>query len=203
MKLSKIISGGQTGVDRAALDAAIMLNIPIGGFCPKGRRAEDGIIPDKYDLYETKNNKYSERTKQNIQHSQGTLILYWDTITNGSFTTLEYCKILNKPHFKVNMNKSPIYQIKKIYICTKWGLKFKSDDFAVQDYSLKNLEQNHGCKFFFPSIKLCTDNGAMIALAGLERYERKLFNKLTFKPRPRWPLDKQAIFMKGKRVVGI
>ena len=85
MKLSKIISGGQTGVDRAALDAAIMLNITIGGFCPKGRRAEDGIIPDKYNLYETKNIKYSERTKQNIQHSQGTLILYWDTITNGSY----------------------------------------------------------------------------------------------------------------------
>ena len=114
MKLSKIISGGQTGVDRAALDAAILLNIPTGGFCPRGRRAEDGRISDKYDLYETTNSNYSERTKQNIQHSQGTLILYWDSITNGSFTTLEYCIILNKPHFKVNMNKSPIYKIKKI-----------------------------------------------------------------------------------------
>ena len=69
--------------------------------------------------------------------------------------------------------------------------------------SLKQLEQNHECEFFFPSIKFCTDNGAMIALAGLERYERKLFNKLTFKPRPRWPLDKKAVFMKGKRAVGI
>ncbi len=69
--------------------------------------------------------------------------------------------------------------------------------------SLKHLEQSHDCEFFFPSIKLCTDNGAMIALAGLERYERKLFNKLTFKPRPRWPLDKNAVFMKGKRVIGI
>ena len=69
--------------------------------------------------------------------------------------------------------------------------------------SLKQLEQNHGCEFFFPSIKLCTDNGAMIALAGLERYERKLFNKLTFKPKPRWTLDKKAIFKKGKRAVGI
>ena len=52
-------------------------------------------------------------------------------------------------------------------------------------------------------MKLCTDNGAMIALAGLERYERKLFNKLTFKPKPRWPLDKKAVFMKGKRAIGI
>ena len=69
--------------------------------------------------------------------------------------------------------------------------------------SLKKLEKNNDCEFFFPSIKLCTDNGAMIALAGLERYERKLFNKLTFKPRPRWPLDKKAEFMKGKRTIGI
>tara|TARA_B100001029_G_C15055983_1_gene454410 strand:- start:418 stop:1497 length:1080 start_codon:yes stop_codon:yes gene_type:complete len=67
--------------------------------------------------------------------------------------------------------------------------------------SLKQLEQNNDCEFFFPSIKLCTDNGAMIALAGLERYERKLFSKLTFKPRPRWPLDKKAQFMKGKRPI--
>jgi|TARA_B100001741_G_scaffold287552_1_gene265126 N6-L-threonylcarbamoyladenine synthase len=69
--------------------------------------------------------------------------------------------------------------------------------------SLKQLEQNNNCEFFFPSMKLCTDNGAMIALAGLERYERKLFSKLSFKPRPRWPLDKKAEFMKGKRRIGI
>ena len=66
--------------------------------------------------------------------------------------------------------------------------------------SLKNLEDQINCKFYFPSLKLCTDNGAMIAYAGIERYERGLFDKLNFKPRPRWPLDKKAIFMKGKRI---
>ena len=66
--------------------------------------------------------------------------------------------------------------------------------------SLENLEDQLNCKFYFPSLKLCTDNGAMIAYAGIERYERGLFNKLNFKPRPRWPLDKKAIFMKGKRL---
>ena len=66
--------------------------------------------------------------------------------------------------------------------------------------SLQNLEEEIDCKFYFPSLKLCTDNGAMIAYAGIERYERGLFNKLNFKPRPRWPLDGKAIFMKGKRV---
>ena len=66
--------------------------------------------------------------------------------------------------------------------------------------SLENLEKDINCKFHFPSLKLCTDNGAMIAYAGIERYERDLTNKLNFKPRPRWPLDKKAIFMKGKRI---
>jgi N6-L-threonylcarbamoyladenine synthase len=67
--------------------------------------------------------------------------------------------------------------------------------------SLKTLESVENCKFLFPSIKYCTDNGAMIALAGIERFERNKFNKLDFKPRPRWPLDKNAVFMKGKRAV--
>ena len=67
--------------------------------------------------------------------------------------------------------------------------------------SLKNLGEIEDCEFLFPSIKYCTDNGAMIALAGIERFERNKFNKLNFKPRPRWPLDKNALFMKGKRVV--
>ncbi len=67
--------------------------------------------------------------------------------------------------------------------------------------SLKVLETSKNCEFLFPSIKYCTDNGAMIALAGIERFERKKFSKLNFKPRPRWPLDKNAVFMKGKRAV--
>jgi N6-L-threonylcarbamoyladenine synthase len=67
--------------------------------------------------------------------------------------------------------------------------------------SLKALESIEDCEFLFPSIKYCTDNGAMIALAGIERFERRKFNKLDFKPRPRWPLDKNAVFMKGKRAV--
>ena len=68
-------------------------------------------------------------------------------------------------------------------------------------HSLGQLAEIESCEFLFPSMKYCTDNGAMIALAGIERFERKKFNKLDFKPRPRWPLDKNAIFMKGKRSV--
>ena len=65
--------------------------------------------------------------------------------------------------------------------------------------SLSSMETNANVQFFFPSLQLCTDNGAMIAYAGIERYEKRLFNKLNFEPQPRWPLDKKAIFMKGKR----
>ena len=67
--------------------------------------------------------------------------------------------------------------------------------------SLRKLGKLENCEFLFPSMKYCTDNGAMIAYAGIERFERKKFNKLDFKPKPRWPLDKNAVFMKGKRTL--
>ena len=66
MKISKIISGGQTGVDRAALDAAISLGLEHGGFCPKGRIAEDGIIPVEYKMDEMDTEEYFARTMKNV-----------------------------------------------------------------------------------------------------------------------------------------
>jgi hypothetical protein len=71
----KIISGGQTGVDRGALDAAIGLGIPHGGWCPRGRLAEDGRIPDRYALSETDSPEYRVRTEQNVLDADATLIL--------------------------------------------------------------------------------------------------------------------------------
>lgn len=64
--LEKIISGGQTGVDRAALDVALESGIPCGGWCPKGRRAEDGIIPTRYPIEETSSPDYPMRTEMNV-----------------------------------------------------------------------------------------------------------------------------------------
>mgnify|MGYP000918852238 CR=1 FL=1 len=66
--LEKIISGGQTGVDRAALDVGLALGLPVGGWCPKGRRAEDGVIPDCYPLTETPERNYQARTRRNIDY---------------------------------------------------------------------------------------------------------------------------------------
>ena len=75
MEVKKIISGGQTGVDRAGLDFAIENQIPHGGYCPKGRRSEDGKIPDNYNLIETATSNYKERTEKNLIELDGTLII--------------------------------------------------------------------------------------------------------------------------------
>lgn len=85
-----VISGGQTGVDRAALDAAIACGIPHGGWCPRGRLAEDGTIPQMYKLVETPSDDYAERTRRNVQDSDGTLILCGRAISNGTRLTMEH-----------------------------------------------------------------------------------------------------------------
>jgi len=99
-RVSRIISGGQTGVDRAALDVAIELGIAIGGWCPKGRRAEDGEIEFKYPLEETPSTGYSQRTKWNVRDSDGTLILAREPIallTGGTRLTQSIARKTGKP----------------------------------------------------------------------------------------------------------
>jgi predicted Rossmann fold nucleotide-binding protein DprA/Smf involved in DNA uptake len=95
--ISKIISGGQTGVDRAALDVAIKLGITHGGWCPKGRLAEDGIIQEKYKLSETSSSIYQQRTRMNIQDSDITLIVIknikWGS---GTLFTKDMCIKMQK-----------------------------------------------------------------------------------------------------------
>ena len=82
--LKKIISGGQTGADRAALDAAIRLGIPHGGWIPKGRIAEDGPVAATYQLREMPTESYAERTEKNVMDSDGTLILSHGAPTGGT-----------------------------------------------------------------------------------------------------------------------
>jgi len=91
-----IYSGGQAGVDRGALDAAIELGNPCGGWCPKGRAAEDGPIPLRYPLSET-DGGYAARTRRNVEQSDGTLILHRGTLSEGTLLTLELCWELAKP----------------------------------------------------------------------------------------------------------
>ena len=82
--LKKIISGGQTGVDRAALDAAVSVGIAHGGWIPKGRRTEDGSLPPNYQLQEMPTEEYDARTEKNVLDSDGTLIISRGSPTGGT-----------------------------------------------------------------------------------------------------------------------
>jgi len=94
----KIVSGGQTGADRAALDFAIAYGIPHGGWCPKGRSAEDGPIDGRYPLKETSSPDYNERTEWNIRDSEGTVVFSIGvTLTGGSKQTVEFAQKRGKP----------------------------------------------------------------------------------------------------------
>jgi Circularly permutated YpsA SLOG family len=98
-----IISGGQTGVDRAALDVARELEIPCGGWVPKGRRAEDGAIPERYPLREMPSPGYPARTDKNVREATGTLILTWGSPTGGTALTIRLARKQGKPFFLVDL----------------------------------------------------------------------------------------------------
>jgi hypothetical protein len=98
LELVKIVSGGQTGADRAALDWAIAHELPHGGWCPLGRRAEDGTIPRRYRLSETPGAAYAQRTEWNVRDSDGTVVLSLSrTLTGGSSKTVELAQQHGKP----------------------------------------------------------------------------------------------------------
>ena len=103
----KIISGGQSGVDRAALDVALERGIPCGGWAPKGRRAEDGVIPERYPLRETLSEDSGERTRNNVRDSDATLVLAIDLPQGGTLLTLEEAQALGRPHLVVNLGRAP------------------------------------------------------------------------------------------------
>ena len=98
----KIISGGQTGVDRAALDAALESGVSVGGWCPQGRKAEDGSIAEKYPLQELPDSGYKKRTLKNVQDSDATVIIYFESVSGGTEKTLLYCLNEKKPYLLID-----------------------------------------------------------------------------------------------------
>lgn len=102
MSAIKIVSGGQTGVDRAALDAALETGTECGGWCPEGRLAEDGAIPLHYPVTELKGADYQKRTLQNVIDSDGTAIICFDATTGGTEQTLRFCLELKKPFILID-----------------------------------------------------------------------------------------------------
>jgi hypothetical protein len=110
----KVVSGGQTGVDRAALDAALAVGLEIGGWCPRDRWAEDGRIPDRYPLIETRSNDVHVRTQRNVECSTATLVLTRGSPMGGTRYTVEIAESMRRPILVVDLataHRDPVADI--------------------------------------------------------------------------------------------
>lgn len=112
----KIVSGGQTGVDRAALDVALKHGIQTGGWCPAGRLDEFGRIPDRYPLREMERGSFTDRTWQNVKDSDGTIIIYPGTLTGGTEQTVRFCIQQHRPHLLIDASNTPPDEAAKLIV---------------------------------------------------------------------------------------
>jgi Circularly permutated YpsA SLOG family len=113
----KVISGGQTGVDRAGLDAAQEAGIAIGGWCPKDRRAMDGVIPSSYPLTETESRGYAVRTEWNVRDSDATLILCIGNLSGGTRLTADFARQYGKPLLIVDLQQLHDHKAVVAWLC--------------------------------------------------------------------------------------
>lgn len=126
----KIVSGGQTGADRAAFDFALENDFKIGGFVPKNRRAEDGVISDKYEnLIETETGNPAERTELNVKISDATLILSHGKLAGGSLLTRKFAEKYQKPFLHIDFS---IYKIESAAeITRRWLDKINCENLNI------------------------------------------------------------------------
>ena len=103
--ITKIVSGGQTGVDRGALDAALKVGFACGGWCPDGRKAEDGVIPKTYPLQVLEGAGYSGRTLRNVIDSDGTVILHFGPLTGDTHLTAPRCRKEGRPYLLIDADR--------------------------------------------------------------------------------------------------
>jgi hypothetical protein len=142
----KIISGGQSGADRAALDFALKHNISCGGWCPAGRWADDGVIPEIYPLRETASSDPSERTVLNVNDSDGSLIIYYSSLDEGTRHTIDFAKEVKKPVYlarqvdELNPEEFNLWlDVNRIKVLNVAGPR-ESNDAGVYGYALSVLE---------------------------------------------------------------
>ncbi|MEM9227308.1 MAG: putative molybdenum carrier protein, partial [Verrucomicrobiota bacterium] len=100
-----LISGGQTGADRAALDVALGRGLSSGGYCPQGRKAEDGRIPSRYPLNELASQHYDERTLKNVLTSDATVIFFAREASGGTALTLQYAQEHHRPYLQIDISR--------------------------------------------------------------------------------------------------
>jgi hypothetical protein len=179
--ITKIISGGQTGADRGGLDAAIYCDWPHGGWCPKGRKAEDGVIPEPYQLKEMLTEKYLPRTQANVIDSDATVIFTYGPLTGGSLKTATYAHHLEKPWHEVDLSRTT--QKKAILQIMMW----LAGDEELNDYdeyvafppplecvlNVAGSRESHA-----PGIQEAVFQLMVDVLIDVNRYESKHFHKL-------------------------
>lgn len=171
--IESIISGGQTGVDRAALDSAIALNIKHNGWCPKGRKAEDGEISSHYHLQETESEDYSERTLLNIEHSDGTLIFVPSlpiTVNDGTILTIKEVYAKKKPHLIIDLSQ----QHDITNILKAWILK---NNIKILNVAGPRESQCPGvytkvCHIFTPALEKITQDTSSLGYCSIPKFAR-------------------------------
>ncbi len=141
-----IYSGGQTGVDRAALDAAIECGLWHGGWCPQGRLAEDGVIPRKYRLKETRESDYEIRTELNIKSTDGTLILVDQEMDEGTEITMEICEAFQKP-----------YLISNVELISIEDLESWIDEFRITKLNIAGPREGSEPGIYEKAVKILTE----------------------------------------------
>jgi hypothetical protein len=115
--IPKIVSGGQTGADRAALDWALAGELPCGGWCPKGRKAEDGAIDSKYPLKESSSTSYLQRTEWNVRDSDATVLFSISPVlSGGSKRTVEFARKHDKPWLHVHAGQSNAAERLRVFL---------------------------------------------------------------------------------------
>ncbi len=126
----RIVSGGQTGVDRAALDAALIAGAECGGWCPRGRRAEDGPIAPRYPLIETDSEAYHVRTGQNVRDTDATVIIYFERLSGGTARTRQCCRQQDKPCLLIDACRVPASQAAQRIAAFRTACEARSSNFA-------------------------------------------------------------------------
>jgi len=150
----KIISGGQTGVDRAALDVAIEMGIPHGGWCPAGRRSEDGSIAPIYQLQETSTRNYAQRTEKNVLDSCGTLILYRNCITGGTALTKRLTRAHAQPCLCIDLGPSLFDATPILAALIDWGTKHQVEILNVAGPRASTQPEIYSLAYSFLNIAL-------------------------------------------------
>ncbi len=160
----KVISGGQTGADQGALDAALELKHLCGGWCPKGRKSEAGRIPDKYPVQEHKSADYPARTEANVIDSDGTLIFSYGEPTGGTKLTVKLARKHSKPFFIFDLDQDAMNQDPDVI--WEWGL---DNDIYVLNVAGPRESKNLGTQILVKTVMLMLIEHARKCYAVIER----------------------------------